>query len=265
MSRLINLLLHDVYERQPGESGFPGAAADRYKLCLPDLHSHFRAMSNVRREPPVLVKSLATPANGKSIPYTISVDDGGISFYALLADLLEARGWRAHCLVTTSMIGRRGFLSRDQIRDLHRRGHIIGSHTHTHPQWFHNCRWHTQLEEWQRSKCILEDITGARVTVGSVPGGYFSEQVARAASKAGLEVLFTSEPQLAIRRIAACNVLGRYTLRQDTSVAFTRAIVSGRKLALFREWAEWNAKKVLKKSLGPRYEVLSSLIHRETS
>ena len=262
MSRLINLLLHDIYRQTPAESGFAGSAADRYKLSLTSVLCHFQAMRNVRSDSPELVNSLPEPEAHETIPYTISVDDGGISYYTLLADILERRGWRGHCLITTNRIGQRGFLSREQIRALHDRGHVIGTHTHTHPQWFNLCPRETQVQEWRDSKCMLEDITGEEVDIGSVPGGYFSSQVAEAASEAGLNTLFTSEPHLSVRSMNGCRILGRYALRHNSRLTYTASLVRGDKSTLLREWALWNGKKVLKKSLGPQYEFLSSLLHR---
>ena len=47
------------------------------------------------------------------------------------------------------------------------------------------------VPEWSRSRAVLEDILGARSTSASVPGGYYSAVVARAARDAGIRVLFT--------------------------------------------------------------------------
>lgn len=264
MTRLINLLFHDIYRQVPAESGFSGSAADRYKLSLTNVVCHFEAMAKVRKDPPELVSLLPEKRTKKAIPYTISVDDGGVSYYTLLADMLEKRGWRGHCLITTSKIGQRGFLSREQIRELHDRGHVIGTHTHTHPQWFNVCPRAIQVQEWQYSKSLLEDITGEEVDIGSVPGGYFSPGVAEASCEAGLNTLFTSEPHLSVRSVNGCRILGRYALRHNSRLTHTAALVRGDKSVLLREWALWNGKKVLKKSLGPQYEFLSSLLHRET-
>ena len=56
------------------------------------------------------------------------------------------------------------------------------------------CRSISMVSEWSRSRAMLEDILGHAVDVASVPGGYFSAVVARAAREAGIRVLFTSEP-----------------------------------------------------------------------
>ena len=63
-------------------------------------------------------------------------DDGGVSYYTVVADRLEAQGWRGHCFVSTDFIGQRGFLTAAQIRELDARGHVIGSHSASHPARF---------------------------------------------------------------------------------------------------------------------------------
>ncbi len=265
MKNLINLLFHDIYKHTPDESGFPGASADRYKLSEAHLLTQLRGIKSARSDSPVLVTQLPVEIPGKAIPFTISVDDGGISYHSVLADHLEENGWRGHCLITTKWIGHRGFLDKHHIQDLHARGHLIGTHTVNHPQWINHCSWEKLLYEWQRSKAILEDIIGESIIVGSVPGGYYSPRVASAAQEAGLEILFTSEPECHVRRVNACSVLGRYTLRHDSPDKFSASVVSTKPATLLREWATWNGKKVLKNSLGSRFETLSKLIHRSVS
>ena len=41
-----------------------------------------------------------------------------------VADELEQMGWRGHFFITSDWIGRRGFLTAGQIRELRRRGHV---------------------------------------------------------------------------------------------------------------------------------------------
>ena len=50
------------------------------------------------------------------------------------------------------------------------------------------------LDEWTKSRSVLEDVLGHDVAIASLPGGYFSPTVAETAAEAGLRVLFTSEP-----------------------------------------------------------------------
>jgi peptidoglycan/xylan/chitin deacetylase (PgdA/CDA1 family) len=261
MTALITLLLHDIYRETPDESGFSGAGADRYKLSLTNLRLQLEAVRAVRSDAPVLVTDL--PARMDPSPrFAISADDGGISYYALLAPCLDRYGWRGHCLITTSQLGKPGFLHKHHVRELHEAGHLIGSHTATHPVRFSSCSWNQQVSEWQRSKAHLEDILGVPVTVGSVPGGYYSTQVAKAAAAAGLNILMTSEPQTTLRTVDACQIFGRYTLRHDDDPALAGRLTAQNPGARRQQWLSWNGKKLLKMTLGPGYQRLTGMLSR---
>ena len=94
----------------------------------------------------------------------ITVDDGGVSYYTMLADRLEARGWRGHCFVSTDAIGTRGFLSAAQIRELDARGHVIGSHSASHPTRFSACEAGSHAAGMDAQPQVLEDLLGHEVT-----------------------------------------------------------------------------------------------------
>ncbi len=260
MNRLITLLFHDVYVHSPTESGFSGAVADRYKLHEKAFKAQLSAIAGVRADLPVLVTDTDWPA-GAATPYpqhfAFSADDGGLSYHSVLAPLLAEYGWRGHCLITTNQLGCAGFLRPHHIRELHAAGHLIGSHSVTHPPRFDTLDWTQLVAEWSRSKAVLEDIIGAPVTVGSIPGGYYARRVALAARTAGLEILFSSEPKAQALDVSGCRVLGRFTLRRDSPPGLAGLLVGTRQSARMRQWLAWNGKKVLKKSLGSGYAQLS--------
>jgi peptidoglycan/xylan/chitin deacetylase (PgdA/CDA1 family) len=231
----VSLLFHDVYLSDPGESGFVSPAADRYKLALPDFEAQLNGLKDVGR------------------PFTITVDDGGVSFYTLLAERVEALGRRAHCFVSTAMIGSPGFLSAAQIRELDARGHLIGSHSVTHPARFSACSLDQMRDEWSRSRRTLEDILGHEVVAASVPGGYYSRRVAETAAESGLTRLFNSEPTTAVRNANGLLVVGRYTIRQGDPPDAAGRLVAESPWARSAAWASWNAKGIVKPLLGPSY------------
>lgn len=248
MKRVLSLLFHDVYGSRPGESGFSGRAADRYKLTVEEFEAQLASLARVRGDKPIRVTELRQ-RQGVLVPFAITVDDGGISYYTRVADRFEARGWRGHCLVTTGAIGRRGFLDKRQIRDLHDRGHVIGSHSVSHPVRFSACSWDEMVREWRQSREVLADIVGQDVTIASVPGGYFSPSVARAAQEAGLRVLFTSEPETRVRSVTGGLVMGRFTVRRGSPADFAGRLGMLEPSTLLREWIVWNTKKMIKSFL----------------
>lgn len=232
------LLFHDVYESDPRESGFASAAADRYKLSV----------ARFDRE----LADLAALPTG-ALPFALTFDDGGRSFYTVVADRLEALGWRGHCFVTTNYIDRPGFLTRAEIADLHRRGHIIGSHTASHPQRIHAIAPPVVAGEWRRSVDDLQQILGAPVETASVPGGFYSPAVAESAAAAGITTLFTSEPVCSTDVVGNCRVRGRFTIRNNSSPGLAARLVTNAPWSRWGMWAQWNAKATIKPILGPFY------------
>ena len=263
MERVIALLLHDVYRRRPSESGFAGPAADRYKLTLEEFRAQLlgvaRALNGAARP-----DAPAPWIHAGDARLAITVDDGGSSYHAYVAEWLEAFGWRGHCLVTTGQLGRRGFLRAHELRDLAARGHTIGTHSVSHPSPFSALPWERMVREWGDSRAALEDVLGTRVTCGSVPGGAYSRRVAEAAGAAGLTQLFTSEPTTRVTRVGDCVVVGRFTVRAGSRPAFAGEIVRQHSNVLLREWAAWNAKKLLKHVLGGAYPRLAGQWQRTT-
>ena len=234
---MVSLLFHDVYLRQPQESGFTSLAADRYKLPVDRFEAQLDGLVNAE-----------DPA-----PFVTTFDDGGLSFYTVVADRLDLLGWRGHCLVATDFIGRYGFLNASQIRDLDARGHLIGSHSASHPARFHRCSPDQMYREWRHSREVLEHIVGHAVRTASVPGGFLSRAVARAASDAGIRVLFTSEPITRTHYEGRCAVVGRFAIRHSSDVDLARRLVEPPPFTRWREWAAWNAKSAIKPLLGRSY------------
>lgn len=241
--RTVSLLFHDVYTKDPRESGFASDAADRYKLPVNAFDAHLDAIASVR-----------------DLPFLITVDDGGVSYYTTLAERLEARGWRGHCFVSTNQIGARGFLDAAQIRELDARGHVIGSHSASHPTRFSACTPEQMRKEWTVSLTVLEDILGHEVTVASVPGGYYSETVARSAAGAGLTRLFNSEPITSSCEVEGCTIAGRFAIRRGDPPGMSRRLLLPSPWARWSAWARWNAKGLVKPILGPAYMRVADLV-----
>ena len=121
--RTVSLLFHDVYAADPRESGFESPGADRYKLSLRQFDAQLAGLAKVRTDAPVLVKDISSSGGLKAsgyrrvdhrdvdVPCLLTVDDGGVSYFTIVADRLEARGWRGHCFVSTDAIGTRSTIS----------------------------------------------------------------------------------------------------------------------------------------------------------
>ncbi len=251
--RVTTLLFHDVVPAgRPESSGFLGAGADVYKLDLEEFRRHLEAVRQTLRGematgPEVLAGSFADRGDD---PVLLTFDDGGASAHLHVADMLDENGWKAHFLVTTGRVGTAGFLDKAQIRDLRRRGHVIGSHSHTHPARMSHCSPKEMDDEWRRSTGALAEILGEPVDVASVPGGFYSRKVALAAAGAGIRLLFNSEPVRRPQTVQGCLILGRYTAKRGYPGRWSAAILAGSRGLRTREFLFWNVKKLAKAVLG---------------
>jgi peptidoglycan/xylan/chitin deacetylase (PgdA/CDA1 family) len=248
-------MYHDVVEPgQEDSSGFPGPSAARYKLTTSTFRQHLAVLAGALPAPPSTAAELLTRSGAKQM--LITFDDGGRSAAEPIADLLEERRWRGHFLVTTGRIGTPPFLSSEQIRNLHRRGHVIGSHSYSHPERMALCPWKQLVGEWSQSCAVLADILGEAVTVASVPGGFYSRRVAEAADLAGIRVLFNSEPTTRVRKVNQCLIVGRYTIYEGMTAATAAALVSRWPWRRQAQSVAWKVKKAAKAVGGRAYLTL---------
>jgi peptidoglycan/xylan/chitin deacetylase (PgdA/CDA1 family) len=251
----ITLLYHDIVPAgQDDASGFPGPGAARYKLTPEEFREHVQAIATAAPDGTITATDLSRPSENDH-GLLLTFDDGGTSAWAI-ADFLEAQGWRGHFFITTNFIDKSGFLSAEQVRSLHRRGHVIGSHSHSHPRRMSACDPDELLCEWRTSSAVLADLLGEPVTTASVPGGFYSRAVAEAAAQAGIRLLFNSEPTTRTHTVNGCLVAGRYTVYRGMSARAAAALAAGRKTSQVRQALYWNVKKFAKAVGGRAYAAL---------
>lgn len=244
----IALLYHDIVPAgQYAVSGFGGADADIYKLHTEEFKDHLQEIARAAPHAPVRVLDLP---QARDPCFLLTFDDGGVSAILHTAVLLEQFGWQGHFFITTDRIGEPGFLDESQILALRRRGHVIGSHSCTHPPRMSRCTREQLHHEWRESVQRLTQILGEPVTTASVPGGYFSRTVAESAAAAGLRVLFTSEPVTSSHVVEGCTVLGRFSVQRGVSPQWVGSVVSGHLFPRFQRYVFWNGKKLLKAAGG---------------
>jgi peptidoglycan/xylan/chitin deacetylase (PgdA/CDA1 family) len=234
-------MFHDVVP--PGcedASGFPGRDAARYKVTPQHFAAHIDA----------ILSRLGWATASASL--VITFDDGGESALRA-ADVLENRRLRGWFFVTTGYIGHRGFLDARGLRDLDARGHVVGSHSRSHPLRMAHCSSRQLSDEWVGSRDDLTGILGHPVLTASVPGGDYAEQVAVAAGAAGFTTLFTSEPTRPVVHVGPVAVRGRFVVRRGTKLRTLSAHVAGSRWPAMRQFVGWNLRKGLKHATGWAY------------
>ena len=251
-------MYHDITE-EADASGFAGADAALYKIPPSQFAKQIMLIAGNTKEQPLLV----TEWKGGKTPIFITFDDGGGSAVNS-ADILESQGWRGHFFITTGRIGSQGFVSKNDIIELHQRGHIVGSHSDSHPLRMASLNREDILVEWHKSINKLEDILGEKVCVASVPGGLYSREVAECAEANNIRFLFNSEPMTKVRQIGNCRIFGRYAVQIGMEADEIAAIASGKTTPRLKQYLLWNAKKPLKKLGGEGFLKLRTyLINRK--
>lgn len=241
-------MYHEV-ANDPTRTGFQRPGAREYTLTRRMFSGHLDEIGDGPLTP-ALVTGVDITAPGRHLLLTF--DDGGLSALAV-AEELTRRNWKGHFLICTGRIGDRTFLDGPGIRQLRREGHLVGAHSHTHPDIFRDLSPTRMLDEWRISRAVLEQITGESCIAASVPGGDISHAVLESAAESGLKYLFTSEPWLKPQNVGGCWILGRYIVK----TALTRELLAG--LVRMRGWrraqAERTIKEVARRALGPAYRI----------
>ena len=248
--RFVNLMYHDVISKDPDVSGFTGAGPGRYKVSWPRFMDHLRVLEDALGG--VRPSRVTDAGGGRRTVWTLTFDDGGCSALEV-GRVLAACGWHGHFLVTVDRIGDPGFLDVAGIRELATMGHVVGSHSCSHPTRMSKCSTGQLLDEWGRSVAVLSDILDCEVRVASVPGGAYSRRVALAAENRGIRYLFTSEPRVTTFTVGGCLVLGRFAVHRRTSSACVAAMARMKAFPRAWEYAEWTALKLAKAAGGDTY------------
>ncbi|MGB9959774.1 MAG: polysaccharide deacetylase family protein [Candidatus Bathyarchaeales archaeon] len=107
-----------------------------------------------------------------AILVSLTFDDGNENLFTEYYPILEDFGFRATFYVITGLIGKRGMLNNDQLKELYIHGNEIGSHTHTHPN-LTKIDTASLIFEFKKSKEILQDFKCDTV---AYPYGYYDER-----------------------------------------------------------------------------------------
>lgn len=240
MKTMLILMYHDIVMRGDLSSGFQNDSAFKYKVEVGRFEEQVRSL-----------------ANREKVVFTF--DDGGVSFLTVAAPILEKYGLRGIFFISTKYLGTPGFLTREQVKELEARGHIIGSHSHSHPDNISSLNAERMDEEWQMSCEILKDILGHDISCASIPNGYGSKALYESAMKAGISELYTSVPTTKIRNQIRQTLHGRFVVHRDMSKEDVVSMVTecGKRQCMYLRW--W-VLELMKKVLGSGYDRVKALI-----
>lgn len=251
MNKILILLYHRFLSKEESLSTIN--SEDRVYLLkeeefakqLEYLHSNKWSTITVSQ----LLESLEkrTPLPEKSL--IISFDDGNQTDYTIAFPLLEKLGFKGTFFLTSDFVDKPGHLNKSQILKMSQAGMEFGTHGKTHK--FLSTLDENELNlELSESKKMLEQITGKKIEVLSLPGGYHSSEVKRMAQELGYRGICTSKFGLNENNNDAFE-LKRISLRfSDHFSQFVSIVNQDKKLYLKKKLRE-NFLSFFKRILGP--------------
>lgn len=147
---------------------------------------------------------------GKSIPekpFMLTFDDTDLSQYDVALPVMEKYGFKGTFFIMTVTMGKPGYMSREQIKELSNRGHEIGSHT-----WDHQNMKKLPAEDYKtqvdKPNFQLKEITGKDTKYFAYPFGLWNPGAIQGLKEHNIRAAFqlveardTTDPLYSIRRM----------------------------------------------------------------
>ncbi len=189
----------------------------------------------------------------------LTFDDGHSSCWDIVFPMLLGTGAKATFFVVTDWIGKPGFLSGHQIRQLRDSGMQIGSHSRSHPNLLNLDR--SALErELLTSRLRLEDLLGEPITTFAFPFGIESAATISAVFHYGYTRCCTSRHGILH---GSSIIIPRNSVNKYTKINDLHGIVRANIVTLGRWWVEDLSKSMMKKYAPDLYSKIRSIILRK--
>ena len=123
----------------------------------------------------------------------LTFDDGDKSSYDIVFPELEKRGLKASFFVTTRQLNDKGFVTKDNLVEMHKAGHDIESQGHNNEDFVESsiAQVHKSL---YLSKKILEETLNKKVLFLVYPNSSFNSEIIRLAQDVGYQWALSTEP-----------------------------------------------------------------------
>jgi peptidoglycan/xylan/chitin deacetylase (PgdA/CDA1 family) len=243
--RTVFLMYHELeLPARPLCQSEPGYV--RYILPRADFQAQMQALKTGGWQGLSVGSALAFPTTPS---VAITFDDGCETDLLTGAPILRELNFGATFYVTAGYLGRQGYMSPAQLRELSGLGFEIGCHSMSHP-YLTDLKDDGLHHEIVEAKLQLEQILGKQVEHFSCPGGRYSQRVLDVVRRAGYRSVANSEIHT---NSPSTDVfaLGRVAMLRGTSLNTFREICSGHSLWKLR--TRDTARNAVKRALGNRF------------
>lgn len=186
-------------------------------------------------------------------PVLLTFDDGHVSNHRLAFPALCAHGMRADFFVNPSNVGKPGFATWAELREMSAAGMSIQSHGYEHV-YLTRFEPRTLRDQLYAARLAIEDEVGAAVTLLAPPGGRMPADLAMHARECGYRHVLSSRPGR-FPAMPDAFVLPRLSVTAALDADRFRAWIAGSTAAILRERLRYGTLSLAKSLLGDaRYE-----------
>jgi len=156
-------------------------------------------------------------------PIILTFDDGYDDNYTNAYPILRRYGLQGTFFIITGLVGRPGYLTWEQAREMRRGGMSLESHTCTHPDLAKSAPWYVD-KEIKEAKAALERELGGPVLFFSYPSGKYNAAAIAALQANGYLGAVTTQHGT-MHQASALYELRRVRIRgSDTLESFVRKV-----------------------------------------
>lgn len=201
----------------------PSRALNGYEVTVAEFKAQMKALSDSGYQtilPDQLYAYLTRGAALPPKPVMITYDDTDEEQFSIAKPEMDKYGFKGVYYIMTISIGRKNYMTKEQIKQLSDEGHVIGSHTWDHHR-VDRLKNENEIEyrgkkmivnEWDfqltNTKKQLEELTGKPVEYFAYPFGLWSREAIPEIEKRGYKMAFilstardSTQPLYTVRRM----------------------------------------------------------------
>ena len=176
----------------------------------------------------------------------LSFDDGHASDCELVLPLLQKYNMQATFFITPNLVGKKGYISWNQVRMLQDAGMEIGSHSLSHP-YMTTLSTQQLFTELKQSKDQIEQNIGKEIKSFAYPYGDYSHRTHKQAKLVGYKYICTSKPGL---YSVGGKIVNRNSVHSNTHNQDLVLLLNRDKYHLFKLQLIYAIRYGLKRTLG---------------
>lgn len=144
----------------------------------------------------------------------LTFDDGHVSSYEYALPLLREFNFQATFFLVAQFIGRKNYLTIEQIQEMQEAGMRFESHSLTHP-YLLSLDKGAMAYEVSESKAVIESIVKQTVNHFCIPYGFYNKELFKCVADAGYKSVVTERMSYYGHNQSPFKVLPRFTIKAN--------------------------------------------------